>query len=48
LIILNKIIEQFIVYKYSTIVIDYINYKLFTNNNNSIDLNTISTILENF
>jgi len=45
---LNKIIEQFIIYKYSTTVINYINYKLTIDSNNFINLNTISTVLENF
>ena len=44
---MDKIIEWFIIYKYSIIIIDDINYKSTIGNNNSIDLNIISIISEN-
>jgi len=45
---LNRIVEQFIVYKYSTTIAEYINCKSITDSSNSIDLNTISAVSENF
>jgi len=45
---LNRVVEQFIVYKYSTIVVGYISRKSTADSSDSIDLNTISAVSEDF